>query len=156
MRDRDDKDCHANRVGKIVHWVLWYMWLILFIIVTPIVLGIGIIKSYKKSHGGNVLDVIFQRKQKASAIVLIAYVLVYLTTSLCELCIRIASDTASKYYFGPQVINAIITPIKETALPLLALLYLWHSGKFPARTEEQHHNPRIQNNAMEQHPLVKT
>ena len=127
--------CNDDPVGIAEQWILYYGWLIILLVCAPVVLIIGVCRSRQIARMSEGIAVqtaeIYRRKARASAIVLTAYILVYLLFYLYDLCLVI-TDVSKTIPFGMWIIDAATISIRTTVLPLLALLYLYCTGKFPA------------------------
>ena len=151
---RGVKNCKEYKLGIVEQWALWYVWQILLLLILPIVLGYGTYRSRRIAQNNPGEAEFLDRRTKASIVVLIVYVLVYPLVTISELIIRVVDIFSTISSLAPWIVLAVVAPLGSAMLPLLALLYLYCSGKFLARRQAKAMQPPAPVNDNEREPLV--
>ena len=134
IRSLDD-DCNLDAIGAVEQWVLFYAWQILLLVSAPIVLVIGVCRSYQiaRRTEGTAVDTAtaYRKKARASGIALTAYIAIYFLFQVYGLFVLLYIYVSSSIRSELSTALVAIAPIRFAFLPLLALLYLYCAGKFP-------------------------
>ena len=127
--ERRKQNCEKNLAGTIEQWMLWYVWLILFLLIVPMLLCTAAFLVRKKAnlHKGRA-DHLTQ-SYKSQARLLLLYTVVYFMCSLLDISAYFYPIISEKYDYQALLAFAILEPIGNTVLPVLFVVHLWHTGE---------------------------